>query len=154
MPETTPHDDKPRRPLRRYVLRGLALLAGAMLAAYLFLAIRFITGYPTPSVNYLEQLNRPKLSVPLEDQGWPVYRKAIIALGDSRAYSSNYSSQSADLRKKVFEARPGSEHWSKVKPWLTQHAQVLELTRQAAARPSLGFILGKNGSINDQRYPV
>jgi len=58
------------------------------------------------------------------------------------------------LLTQIFDARPGSEHWGKVGPWLTQHAEVVELTRLGAAKPSLGFVLGRSGSINDpQVYP-
>jgi hypothetical protein len=149
MPEMIPQDEKPKRLLRRYVVRVFWLIAGALLATYLFLALRFVTSYPTPTVNYLEQLNRSKLAVPAADRAWLIYRKAILGLGDR-----NYSKDREDELTQIFDARPGSEHWAKVGPWLTKHADVVEKTRLGAAKPSLGFILGRNGSINDpQVYP-
>src|ERR1041385_5013586 len=121
---------KSKRPLRRYVLRAIACTAGLLLVAYLFLLLRFVTAYPTPMVNYLEELNRPKLAMPAADRGWPIYRKALLALGER-----DYSKEQQELLTQIFEARPLSEHCEKVGPWLTQHAQVIELTRQGATRP-------------------
>src|SRR2546423_5234533 len=144
-----PQDEKPRRRVRWYVVRAIGLMAGVILAVYLVLGMRFLTGYPTPTVNYLEELNRPKLAVPMQDRGWLIYREAILGLGNR-----NYSKDGTDLLAEIFDARPGSEHWEKVGPWLKQHAQVVELTRQGAGKPALGFILGRSGSINDQQvYP-
>src|ERR1044072_8966734 len=122
MPQITPHHEKPKRPRRRYILRSFAFIAGAMLVLYLFLVLRFIPSYPTPTVNSLEHLNSPKLSVPASDHAWPVYRKALLALGNR-----DYTKQSGDLVEQIFDARPGSEHWAKVKPWLVTHGEVVEL---------------------------
>ena len=85
----------------------------------------------------------------MQDRGWLIYREAILGLGNR-----NYSKDGTDLLAEIFDARPGREHWGKVGPWLKQHAKVVELTRQGAGKPALGFILGRSGSIDDQQvYP-
>ena len=61
-----------------------------------------------------------------------------------------YSKEDENELRTIFDARPESEDWPKVGPWLTKHAKVIELTREAAAKPRMGFIFGKDGSIRDQ----
>ena len=90
-------------------------------------------------------LNRGPLAVGEGERGWSIYRKAILGMG-LRQYSKEHENELAS----IFDARPGSEDWPKVGPWLMEHAKVIELTREAAAKPSMGFIFGMNGSIRDQ----
>jgi len=136
---------KRNRPLAWHVLRAVGWMMAGMLVIYGFFAMRFLLGHPTPSIDYLAILNRPALAAPEEQRGWPIYREAILGLG-----SRISSKERDDQLVKIFDARPGSEHWRKVGPWLAEHARVLELTRDAARKPHLGFIYGRNGSINDE----
>ncbi len=93
-------------------------------------------------------LNRPKLAVGEEQRGWPIYRQAILGIGEREGWKA------VNRLNQILDARPGGEHWGKVGPWLKEHERVIELTREGAQRPIVGFILGKGGSINDPEvYP-
>jgi len=69
-----------------HVMIGLTALVGAiilvMLTVYGFLAARFLLGHPSPKVDYVAAINRPNLAVPEDQRAWPIYRKAILALGE------------------------------------------------------------------------
>jgi hypothetical protein len=133
------------RPLAWHILRGLAWMIAVMLTIYGFLAARFLLGRPSPKVDYVAALNQPLLAVAEDERAWPIYRKAILGMGP-RTYSKAHENQLVE----IFDARPGSEHWPKVGPWLAAHAREIELTRQASAKSRLGFIFGRSGSIRDE----
>ncbi len=140
---------KRNRPLPWHILRALTWLITATLALYAFLAARFLIGHPSPKVDYVQALNRPILATPESQRAWPIYRQAILGMGPR-----TYSKESENRLIEVFDARPGSKHWDKVGPWLAQHQQVIDVIHQGAEKPTLGFILGRNGSIRDEElYP-
>ncbi|MGA2500631.1 MAG: hypothetical protein ABSH20_23065 [Tepidisphaeraceae bacterium] len=134
---------KRNRPLLWHALRVGTWLMAVLLLLYAVIAVRFLVGHPSPTVDYIEQLNRPRLQVPVEQRGWPIYRKAILALGDR---SSN---EAGNRLGKLLNARPGGKHWPELIPWLQDHAQAVELARHASEKPRLGFILGISGSVDD-----
>ncbi|HEV8291799.1 MAG TPA: hypothetical protein VGP94_07730, partial [Tepidisphaeraceae bacterium] len=137
---------KRNRPLPWHVMRGLGWIIAAMLAIYGIMAARFILGRPSPKIDYVAAMNRLNVGLADNEKGWLIYRQAILGIGP-RANSK----EAEDRLTEVFDARPGSEHWPKVGPWLAEHARVLELTREATAKPRLGFIYGRNGSIRDEQ---
>lgn len=139
---------KRNRPLAWNVLRGLGWIIVVLLGIYGFLAARFVLSRPSPSVDYVAILNRPILAAPEEQRGWPVYRQAILLIGEREKKGA------VEQLNQIIDAKPGSEHWAKVGPWLKEHEKVVELTRQGAQRPMVGFILGREGSIRDPEvYP-
>ncbi len=140
---------KRNRPLAWHVLRGFGWIIVLMLAIYAVLAARFLLGRPTPKVDYVAVLNKPILAVPEDQRAWPIYRQAILGVGEQN------TKEAVDRLNEIFEARPGSEHWPKVAPWLKEHEKVVELTRQGAQKPIVGFILGHDGSMRDpQVFPI
>src|SRR5882672_6020656 len=134
---------KRNRPLAWHVLRGLGWIMLVMLTIYACLAARFLLGRPTPKVDYVAALNEPMMAVPPDQRAWPIYRQAILGIGERG------KKEAVDRLNEVFDARPGSDHWSKVGPWLAEHRKVVQLTREGTQKPIVGFILGGDGSIYD-----
>src|SRR6185436_7501466 len=62
------------------VCRAFGLSMGALLILYFGYAIYFLTGRPSPRINYIANINREIERVPVEDRAWPLYRRALIAM--------------------------------------------------------------------------
>jgi hypothetical protein len=140
---------KRNRPVAWHVLRGLGWIILIMLAVYVFLAARFMLSRPSPKVDYVAVLNKPVFAVPEGQRAWPIYRQAILGIGEREG------KEATDQLNEIFDARPGTEHWPKVGPWLKEHEKLVELTRQGAQKPIVGFIFGRDGSMHDpQIFPV
>lgn len=136
------------RPLPWHLLDALRWALIVLIAGYLVLGIYFYLGRPSPSVDYIARLNQPIERVPEDQRGWPLYRQAILSLGMDR---TNISYEEFDKR---LSAEPGSRQWPAMVEWLEKHADSVELMRQAAARPTVGFVLGTAGSYRDpQMWP-
>lgn len=105
----------------------------------------FFTARPGSQTNFLAKLNAPALATPVADRAWPLWRRALLACGSQDAHG-NISWPA------VFAPPRGNEDWPAVKAWLHQQAQVLELARQAAAKPTMGFILGFDSKL-DRELP-
>lgn len=110
------------------LLMGLVgLLIGLMVVIYIVAAIRLYTGKPVVAHDYLADVNAAARAVPEAQRAWPMYRTALVALGE--------------IPKEInLGARPGDSDWDEVAEFVATHAEALELVRQAAARPGLGFI--------------
>jgi hypothetical protein len=128
-------------------MRALGWATVALVACYLALGVYFYLGSPSPSVNYIAKINESGASVPAEQRAWPLYREALLMLGD---HGKPEAATLADL----LEARPGWRRWPEVTAWLERNAPVLERIRAAAERPTLGFIHGPGGDAYDPAlYP-
>jgi hypothetical protein len=125
------------RPLPWHVWNVCFRAAFILLLIYGAMLIRFCIGKPTPSVDYIARLNAPILAAPAADRAWPIWRQALLATG--RDFSTTMDSKSD----------PEELPWAQAVPWLEQHSMAIELARQAAKKPLLGFVLGPDGSEND-----
>src|SRR4051794_1837078 len=135
------------RPIAWHALRGLGWIVAALVVLYLLLAAYFYTGRPTPSVNYYERLNGRGNAVAPDQRAWPMYRDAILEIGQLT------TAQKATFEK-LLDARPRREHWSQAVAWLRANGHALQLIRSASRKPELGFVLGPGGSANDpQVFP-
>jgi hypothetical protein len=117
------------------------------LAAQLIAAIFFFSGRPAVTTDYLAQMNKPALAVPVDQQAWPLYRDAIIATRDWNPPPAPASDDDSNIQ-------PGERRWPWVVAWMHAHAPAIEEARQAANKPALGFIYGPTGSLNDIALPV
>lgn len=144
------------RPLAWHALkwtrRGLAALA--LLYACVF--ARFVLTKPTVRVDYVAQLNAPTLAAPEADRAWPIYRRAILALGlaDLKRWDASIGRQleSDDpdaYYHRVIDAKPGDAAWPELAAWLDANADGIALARVAAAKPTFGFVYGPDGSQKD-----
>lgn len=125
---------------------GLRVMA-AVLATYAVLLIRFCVSKPTISIDYLATLNAPIVAVPQSDRAWPLWRQAILACADR---DKDGGLAFADA---VYDQGEPNVPWSETVRWLDQHGAGVELARQAAQKPALGFVLGPGGSADDPSMP-
>jgi hypothetical protein len=116
----------------RWVRRGLVvvLLMYAVLAGYFYL------GRPNPRVDYLAELNYPVLQTPIGQRAWPMYRQAILKM-------------SRPDWPEIIGMPPDGPAWPALAEFVAANGDGIELTRRAADKPVLGFILGPHGSIED-----
>ena len=110
-------------------VQAVGLLIGLVVVIYIVAAIRLFTGKPVLAHDYLADLNAKARAVPQTQRAWPMYRTALVALGEIP--------KEIDLR-----VRPADSDWDEVAEFVATHAEALDLVRQAAARPGLGYIVG------------
>jgi hypothetical protein len=128
------------RPTAWQVLRAAGWLTSALFVFYFGFAIYFFAGRPSPRINYIATVNQTIEKTPLEDRAWPIYRRALLGLGHiSRATSP----------APQFDAQPWMKQWPHLLEIVARHPEELELIRQGAAKPTLGFLLGPKGSVYD-----
>ncbi|MGD1276156.1 MAG: hypothetical protein ABR964_02895 [Tepidisphaeraceae bacterium] len=132
------------RPWAWRVVAVVVRLLEVVIVLHMLLAAYFLSGKPSPNVDYIAIVNRPILQIPPEQRAWPLYRQAILATADYQPPEVDDNPIESDRALK-----PGGKNWPWVVHWLDQHAAALQLVRQAAAKPALGFVLGPNGSQND-----
>ncbi|HXT60284.1 MAG TPA: hypothetical protein VN699_16705 [Pirellulales bacterium] len=118
--------------LLRHSLQGLSAVTGAVLLLYVLLFVRYVTGRPTISHNYLADFNREPQAVPPDDRAWPLYREALLMLPTAgRPNALSFGTSDA-----ANESRPS------LAAYLDEHRETLALIRQAASKPRFGFIYG------------
>jgi len=102
---------------------------------YGLLAARFYLGRPTIAHNYWHEINAAR-KVPEADRAWPLYRQAAIDMEPTPIFDFNWR-----------EERPGGEHWAAIEGYLARNRAALDLTRTAAEKPQLGFLVGDPGDF-------
>jgi hypothetical protein len=115
----------------RYGWIGLATFSLLYTAAGLWMA----TGRPSVKIDYLADFNKPAVAVPEEQRAWPLYRDALLAMG-ARPAKENDTWPMLDR----LDAKLGDADRKKLDAFLTEHADSVAKLREAAARPSLGFV--------------
>ena len=133
------------RPLAWKVLRIIGWAVAAFGLYYGLLFARYYAGRPVVSVDYVAALNAPIKAVPEEDRAWPLYRAAMLEIG----YPAPRDAKWSDGPWSLWDQRPGDPKWPALLAWLDAHRDTLATVRRAAAKPSLGFILGEGGSADD-----
>ncbi|MCZ6851752.1 MAG: hypothetical protein O7F17_08935 [Planctomycetota bacterium] len=111
-------------------VQAVGLLIGLLVVIYIVAAIRLFTGTPVMAHDYLADVNAKARAVPQTQRAWPMYRTALVALGE----------MPQEVKDHV--VRPGQQEWDHVARYIETHDESLELVRQAAARPGLGYIVG------------
>ena len=135
--------------LCRRALQAAGILFAFCVAVYVVQWIRFNSGRPTISRNYLVELNAPARTVPEADRAWPLYREALLRLTSmprivippGKVPTDDEYHFSADAEK------PGDKHWGLVVAWLTENRGTLQALRQAATRPRFGFVYGDPADV-------
>lgn len=126
------------RPWAWHVLRMASWSAAVLLVFYFGYAIYFFSGHPSPRVNYVASINQAVERTPLENRAWPLYRQALLEL--------RWTATRPQLQ---FDVRANSKDWPAVSRFVSEHQEEVEWVRQAAAKPSFGFLIGVQGSLND-----
>ena len=131
------------RPFASRALHVVKWMSVCLLVFYAALAVQLFVGRATPKVDYIAQLNTAALQTPEDQRAWPIYRRAILAMRNPTPNSP------LEYWPNVLNYNHDGRHWPDMKAWLRRHADDLELVRAASEKPFFGYILGRNGSIND-----
>jgi hypothetical protein len=123
------------RPLVWHLCRYGLWTVFVVLLLYALAAMCLLILRPTPSTDYVAELNADVKDLAPDQRAWPLYRSALVEL---RFHGRGLKQQDGvDLT-----ARPGDEHWPGLKRFLADHAEALARLRTAAARPQLGYEVG------------
>ena len=110
----------------------MKLAVAAVALIYLALLLRFQWAKPTVTWNYMAEINAQAAAVAPNDRAWPLYREALMKL----------EPLPEGAKREFTVSRPGDESWPDLAAYLQRNSKTLELIRQAAARPRLGFRFG------------
>ena len=88
------------------------------------------------SRNYWQEANDAR-QAPEEDAAWPLYREAIIKLGDP-AQKEEHPRVEGDW----IEAGRGGPHWAELKAIVERNQESIRLAHEGAKKPRLGYLLG------------
>lgn len=140
---------KRNRPLwwrtSRRTVQGVVLLPVILLLLYLPIAVRFFIGEPSITHDYVADLNKTALAVPLEQRAWPVYREALIELPRfEKVVDRPDPPHPAGVK-------PGDPDWHAFEQFVIDHADRLALIRRAAAMPGFGFVASPLISEDDRK---
>ncbi|MBX3396276.1 MAG: hypothetical protein KF841_13010 [Phycisphaerae bacterium] len=90
-------------------------------------------GKPSPSIDYLKQLNEPVEKVAVDQRAWTVLADALIA----------FKPMPNDLAAlDPASMQPGGADWAAVQRWIESNRPLLASFREAAGRPFYGFVYG------------
>jgi hypothetical protein len=123
------------RPLAWHGLRITALSVAVLFAVYCGYAVYFLSGRPSPRVNYVAAINERVEKTPVENRAWPLYRRALRELGRQKPLQS---------------ASPfNAKGWGTASQLVTDHREQMELIREGAGKPTFGFLLVFDPDEND-----
>jgi hypothetical protein len=125
-----------QRPMMWHALKWTRRLAVALIVFYIGLAVYFFIGRPSPTVDYVAELNTPIIATPINQRAWPIYREVLAENGDPDRYPRGYRPED-------------KEEWPAAKKWIEEHPKAVEKIRRAANKPTMGFVLGRGGSADD-----
>jgi hypothetical protein len=130
------------RPLLWHAWRFGWMSAAALLLVYLAAGLWMAAGRPSITTDYLAVINKSAAAVPADQRAWPLYRDALLDIGVSLIPQSS-------LNLPVYEAIGKAEDESPkdLEKLLTEHAGSIAKLREAAKRPSLGFVAA-NSYVN------
>ncbi len=138
---------KRNRPVWWQVLRFTVRSVEAIMLLYAGAGILLSLRHPSPTVDYVAELNRPAMETPATDQAWPIYRKAWT---DSHIFAATswdvlYLEDPKGTQNHFL--MPGDAGWPEAAAYLKKLTPLLDAMREGAAKPSLGWIHTK--SIDD-----
>lgn len=138
------------RSLGWHVLKYAVRAALVIIALDVVLAVRFLVGRPTVSVDYLSVLNAPIERVPQPDRAWPLYRQAILGLAMGKDGDKSIEKRVDDDKLMTLDEIPvGHPAWAALVAWIESHQPGMDAVRRAAVKPALGFKLGPGGDSYD-----
>lgn len=124
----------------------VGLVAACLVVCYAILFTRFHLAKPNVAWNYTAEYNAEARKIAETDRAWPLYRSALVAMEPlsvvmDEIEESDPDASPSDLNfwDELLAAEPGDKYWQFILPHLDRNRQSIELTRQAAARPMLGF---------------
>lgn len=111
------------------------MTAAALMLVYVAAGIWMATGRPSVTTDYLAVVNKTAAAVPVDQRAWPLYRDALLDIGVNLIPDA-----SPDLPLYEAIAKTEDESPQVKQKLLTEHAGSIAKLREAAKRPSLGFV--------------
>jgi len=118
-------------------LQVVGILLAVIVAVYVAATVRLFVGSPNIAHDYLADLNAGAAAVAPTDRAWPMYREAILELVEPPVALDD-------------NVRPGHPDWAEGRAYLESQAEILEMFRDAASRPGLGFVVGYSVDQEDR----
>jgi len=123
------------------ITRALGWATVGLLVLYVGLAIRFFTGSPKITRDYLAELTAPIRAVPESQRAWPHYRESLLAMEDS-----------PEVRE-IDAPLPGEPGWEVVADWLERNqGPIAQMRRAAVTYMSLGYV--PKAGLYEEDYPL
>ncbi len=123
------HRSRSQRLMHRLIQTGLLSIVALLLGATA-LTVRYVSGRPAITQDYLAQIEQPARLRPSQDLAWPLYRAALLEL-------EAFPDRNSDLSEQAFV-----HAWPQIASYLRRNRPAFELARQAAAKPRFGFVYG------------
>ncbi len=111
--------------------RTLAIVLVLSVLGYTLLTAVYFSRRPTISHNYWDEINADRI-VPAEERAWPLYREAGLRLEPA----------DATRIRDDYDHGPLDPDWPKLVELLERNQKSLDLARQAAKLPKLGYLFG------------
>lgn len=128
---------KRKRPLVWHVWRrgwqAVGCVLGVMLLVLGWSMARYWTATPTITRNYTAELNAKILAVPESERAWPLYREAILMMGEVGP-EPTFLDESGRRR----EVAPTDAEWSEMLAYAGRLSPAIELVVRGAERRELG----------------
>lgn len=119
--------------VQKRVGQGALILVAGLAVTYGALWIRFASGSPTISRNYLAELNAPVLATPEIERAWTVYKPAIIKILPIMEAREGWD--------EVIGAKSGTPEFETAKAAAEAFEPHLVTIREAAKMPEFGYLL-------------
>ncbi|MCH2182638.1 MAG: hypothetical protein MK108_11590 [Mariniblastus sp.] len=137
------------RPMWKKSLQFSGYGIAGLIAAYVIVSIWFHLGKPTPSVDYVAQMNQPIAAVAESEKAWPIYRPMWTKYKFSEGgqfdipemwfHEPDPEDETAPTSQRLI--RHGDEGWQAARQAFAQHADLLQAFREGARKPYFGVEL-------------
>ena len=132
------------RPMWKKALHLSGYTTGGLIGIYACVWLWFHWGKPTPSVDYLAQINQPIVDRPDSEKAWPIYRPMWIKYKFSEGgrfdipemWFKPADDESSDEIRLIEATDP---NWEAAKTAFDDHADLLQSFRDGAKKPYFGI---------------
>ena len=132
------------------VFTWVAILFGCLFLVYLIWVLIAYQRTATITVDYVAKVNEVAASVPEQHRGWPLYRKAGIALNADPEPATRYFFEH-EIETPQW---PTDEGWEYYQSWIDRHQDTLQTIVSAASKQGEGFIIsGKTAEEDKELWP-
>jgi hypothetical protein len=115
----------------RRTWQTLGTLLALLVTTWSILAIRFFSGEPRITRNYLKEFNAGIIATPRDERGWTAYRPALLAIKRDAKSDPDIARYSG--------SKPGEEHWPQQRAQVERLREQVHVLREAAGLHTLGF---------------
>ena len=132
----------------RFVDQSMGWAIALFVVIYLACLIRFMSGTPENTWDYLEDVNAAVEAIPASERAWPMYREATMKLKpipEGLTVVEPWGNTERDEALEAYrfvELNPGEEHWDALLGYTAEIDEALKLACQAAGRPRIGSCFG------------